>query len=241
MTGRQRWRPHDLVRITDIAEIADALPDWSCAALQDAPFNPNQPALPDHPRLEDALPGWASASLAVCPWVVVRRAPHPFGLIPIGVRGPDRWQRHAALVPSHAVTRTVSPEDLRARRPADRRLAVTLSAVASLLANEPGGEPGDGGLVWGPTGGVGFELATGRVVTHSGSDLDLLVRTPHRLDRARAAHLATAFAALPARVDCQLDTPLGGIALADWARPDDPVMVRTDHGPELVDDPWALA
>ncbi|MET8138775.1 malonate decarboxylase holo-ACP synthase [Sphaerisporangium sp. NPDC005288] len=197
--------------------------------------------MPVRPRLEEALPGWASASLAVCPWVVVRRAPHPSGLIPIGVRGPDRWQRHAALVPSHAVTHTVPPEDLRARRPADRRLAVTLSAVASLLADEPEGRPGDGGLVWGPTGGVGFELATGRVVTHSGSDLDLLVRTPHRLDRARAARLATAFAALPARVDCQLDTPLGGIALADWARPDGPVMVRTDHGPELVDDPWALA
>jgi phosphoribosyl-dephospho-CoA transferase len=184
----------------------------------------------------DVLPGWASASLAACPWGVVRRAPHPPGLIPIGVRGPDRWQRHATDVPADAVTRLVPPEELRERRPRLPRLAVTLAAVARELTAEL-----DGDAVWGPTGSVGFELVSGRAITHPGSDLDLVVRAPRRLERARAARLAAAFADLPARVDCQLETPRGGVGLTEWAGAGGPVMVRTDHGPELVNDPWTPA
>ncbi|GLW11303.1 malonate decarboxylase holo-ACP synthase [Microtetraspora sp. NBRC 13810] len=203
--------PHDLLRLTGSA-VADAV-----------------------------LPGWASASLAACPWGVVRRAPHPPGLIPVGVRGPARRQRHATLVPAGAVTRRVPPEDLRRERPRLPRLpaalstalSTALSAAALLLAAEL-----DGDAVWGPIGGVGFELATGRAVTHPGSDLDLLIRAPRRWERALAARLTAAFAALPRRVDCQLETPRGGISLTEWARTGGPVLARTAHGPELVDDPW---
>lgn len=186
--------------------------------------------------LDDTLPDWAAASLAARPWGVVRRAPHPPGFIPVGVRGPERWQRHAVLVPAGAVTRSVSPEELRERRPHLSPLTAALSAVALRLAAEL-----EGDVAWGPVGSVGFELATGAPVTHPGSDLDLLIRTPHRLERTRAARLAAAFAALPIAVDCQLETPSGGVALAEWARPDGPVMARTDHGPRLVNDPWAPA
>ncbi|MDH2426105.1 phosphoribosyl-dephospho-CoA transferase MdcG domain-containing protein [Sphaerisporangium sp. TRM90804] len=242
-------RPHDLLRLT-------------AAALDGTP------------------PAWAAEALAACPWGVVRRAPHPPGLIPVGVRGPERRQRHAALVPASEVTRTVPPEALRNRRPRLPHLAATLTAVARLLDggarwdptgstdSELNGDPGrcptgsvglrldgdarwgptgstglelDGGARWGPTGGVGFELAAGWPATHPGSDLDLLIRAPRRLERPRAARLAAAFAALPCRVDCQLETPRGGVGLVEWARPSGPVMVRTDHGPELVDDPWAPA
>lgn len=199
-------RPHDLLRLTGDA------------------------------ALGAALPAWAAASLAACPWVVVRRAPHPPGLIPIGVRGPGRWQRHAALARAGAVTGRVPPEELNRRRPRDSRLAVTLSAVNLRLAAELGG-----GAVWGPVGSVGFELATGQPVTHHASDLDLLVRTPRRLTQTLAMRLMTAFATLPGTVDCQLETPRGGISLIEWARTGGPVMARTGHGPELVDDPWDLA
>ncbi|MBB4941670.1 phosphoribosyl-dephospho-CoA transferase [Streptosporangium album] len=186
--------------------------------------------------LEDTLPDWASASLAACPWGVVRRASHPAGFIPVGVRGPERWQRHAALVPTDTVTRSVPPEELKERRPRLPRLATALSAIALRLATEL-----EGDTAWGPIGSVGFELATGQPTTHPGSDLDLLIRTPRRLERARAARLVTAFATLPSTVDCQLETPSGGVGLTEWARPDGPVMARTDHGPELVNDPWAPA
>lgn len=198
-------RPHDLLRLTGAAALGDALPDW------------------------------VPASIAACPWGVVRRAPHPPGLVPVGIRGPERWQRHAALVPVGAVTRSVPPEALCDRRPRLPLLAATLSAVALRLATEL-----DAGATWGPIGAVGFELATGQPAPHPGSDLDLLIRTPHRLERTRAARLVAAFAALPGRVDCQLETPGGGVCLTEWARTGGPVMVRTDYGPYLVDDPWAL-
>ncbi|MEU8403660.1 malonate decarboxylase holo-ACP synthase [Nonomuraea sp. NPDC048892] len=183
------------------------------------------------------LPGWAVASLAACGWAVVRRAPHPPGLIPIGVRGPQRSQRHATLVPAEEVTRHVPPEELNHPHPhatLPTALCDTLSAVGPLLAQELGRE-----AVWGPVGSVGFELATGHRVTHPASDLDLLVRMPHRLPPATAARLVTAFTTLPSRVDCQLETPPGGISLSEWARTGGPALVRTPHGPELVDDPWA--
>lgn len=182
------------------------------------------------------LPGWAAAALAACGWAVVRRAPHPPGLIPVGVRGPRRSQRHAAFVSAGEVTRRVPPEELSQPRGPDlsATLRDTLAAAGRSLAEELGRE-----AVWGPVGSVGFELATGHQVTHPESDLDLLVRTPHRLPPATAARLVTAFAALPSRVDCQLETPRGGIALAEWARTGGPVLARTAYGPELVDDPWA--
>ncbi|MFB4284079.1 malonate decarboxylase holo-ACP synthase [Nonomuraea sp. MTCD27] len=201
-------RPHDLLRLR-----AGAVPDA-------------------------ALPGWASASLAACPWAVVRRAPHPPGLIPVGVRGPRRRQRHAALVPDAAVLRRVPPEQLdrRGRPWLSDALAATLSAVELRLSAEVGD-----GVTWGPIGGVGFELATGHPVTHRDSDVDLLIRTPHRMPPDLAARLLAAFGTLPRPVDCQLETPRGGVSLAEWARTGGPVMARTWHGPELVDDPWTPA
>jgi phosphoribosyl-dephospho-CoA transferase len=190
------------------------------------------------------LPGWAAASLAACPWAVVRRAPHPPGLVPIGVRGPSRRQRHAAFVPAAAVTRRVTPEELGRRRPRLLPLADSLCAVAVRLAAELN-DAGDGGLnhgaTWGPVGAVGFELATGQQVTHADSDLDLLIRAPHRMPPALAARLVDAFAALPRTVDCQVETPCGGVSLVEWARAAGPVMARTGHGPVLVDDPWRPA
>ncbi|TDD47525.1 malonate decarboxylase holo-ACP synthase [Nonomuraea terrae] len=180
---------------------------------------------------EAALSDWARTSLAGCPWAVVRRALCPPGLIPVGVRGPNRSQRHAALVPTAAVIRRVLPEALRSH-PRLPHLAATLSAVARLL---------DGVAVWGPTGGVGFELATGRSATHAASDLDVLVRAPYRWDQAVATRLAEAFAALPARVDCLLETPRGGVNLVEWSRAGGSVVARTAHGPQLVTDPWDAA
>ncbi|MEO3810321.1 malonate decarboxylase holo-ACP synthase [Sphaerisporangium sp. B11E5] len=198
-------RPHDLLRFT------------GCAAL-DGP-----------------VPGWAATILATCPWAVVRRAPHPPGFVPVGVRGPERRQRHAALVPVDAITSLVPPEELTGRRPRYALLGLILTAAAHVLAFELDG------AAWGPIGGVGFELATGRPATHPGSDLDLLIRSPHRLDRDQAARLVAAFTALPGRVDCQVETPSGGVALTEWARPHGPVLTRTTHGPRLLDDPWAPA
>ncbi|GAA1258846.1 malonate decarboxylase holo-ACP synthase [Sphaerisporangium rubeum] len=185
--------------------------------------------------LRGPVPAWMSATLATDPWGVVRRAAHPPGFVPVGMRGPGRRQWHTALVPVHAITCVVPPEELTGRRPRLVLLGLILTAAAHVLSIELDG------AAWGPIGGVGYELATGRAATHPGSDLDLLVRTPHPLARDEAARLVTSFTALPGRIDCQMETPSGGVSLTAWARPHGPVLTRTPDGPRLLDDPWTCA
>jgi phosphoribosyl-dephospho-CoA transferase len=93
------------------------------------------------------------------------------------------------------------------------------------------------GLAWGPTGSVGFELATGAAVAGPASDLDVVVRAPEPWSFARARELADDLARLPVRVDTQLDTPSGAIALAEYAC-GGRVLLRTPDGPKLTNDPW---
>ncbi|WP_309796995.1 malonate decarboxylase holo-ACP synthase [Inquilinus ginsengisoli] len=181
------------------------------------------------------LPNWAVASLDAVPWVVVRRAPPRDGQLPVGIRGAGRGERCAAWLPADAVVAVRTPEDLataaawrgHARRGDVPALAI-LDPVAELL----------GGRAWGPAGSVGFELATGHPAAHRDSDLDIVLRAPHRIGRDLSDRLVSALARLPVRVDVVLETPLGGCSLAEVAAGGRPLVVKTLHGPRLVDDPW---
>ena len=116
-------RPHDMLRLTS----GDGL------------------------RHEESVPAWVPTSLSRAPWVVVRRARGPGGLIPVGVRGSTRAQRFAALLAPDAVAARVTPEDLIAERvwhhmPRARRMGPirVLDAVDELFSSL--------GLVWGQIG-----------------------------------------------------------------------------------------
>lgn len=203
-------RPHDLLRLADGARL----------------------------RYEGQVPAWAPASLVWAPWVVVRRAP-PVAedLVPVGVRGRTRGQRLAASATPYDVTRRVSPEDLAAARgwrhaPRSRQVAAlrVLGAVDELITPL--------GLAWGPTGSVGFELATGAATTHAASDLDVVLRAPEPWPVDAARELADGLARLPVRVDAQLAVPDGAVALSEYAR-GGRVVLRALGGPRLVYDPWA--
>jgi phosphoribosyl-dephospho-CoA transferase len=177
------------------------------------------------PLLRGDEPGWVGAALAAVPWAVVRRAPARPGHVPVGVRGSVRGERFALDVPATAVRDVRTPEQLRSGGPGPDRRPVfrTLDAVTLLLGNQ----------VWGPTGSVGFSLATGHDVTTGSSDLDLVVRALGLPDPAHARDLLRRFADLPARVDAQLDLDGGAVALADVASGWDEVLVRTPAGPVL--------
>jgi len=184
--------------------------------------------------LPSDAPPWVSSVLGAAPWVVVRRAPAPTGLIAVGVRGAIRSERYATEVALDDVCEVVAPEDV-AHTPTQRELAVmsTLRTVRPHLD--------DTGLRWGPTGSVGFELATGIPTATTESDLDLLVRVPHgsaEVLRCLAA-LHREFGSRAVRVDCQVETSAGAVAMAELVGGPSDVMVRTAEGPRLV--PRAVA
>lgn len=197
-------RPHDLLRLSDSAA-ADLLP-------------------------ADAPP-WTRCALTATPWVVVRRAGAPEGFIAVGIRGASRSHRHAWNVTPADVCQTVVPEDLADVDPPNgREVAATraLRPVRGLL--------GEAGVRWGPTGSVGFELATGSPAASPDSDLDLLIRAPDlttaTLTRLIALHQQ--FDRLGVRVDCQVETRMGAIALAELLSASSDILVKTPLGPRLL-------
>ncbi|WP_259643391.1 malonate decarboxylase holo-ACP synthase, partial [Pseudomonas syringae] len=93
---------------------------------------------------------------------------------------------------------------------------------------------------WGVGGSAGFELASGIAALHQDSDLDLILRTPGRLNRRCAAELVEALETSVCRVDVQLQLESGAVALREWARPTGRVLLKTATGARLVADPWHL-
>lgn len=173
--------------------------------------------------------------------VVVRRETRSDGLLPVGLRGATRSQRCKAYLPHGAVLRRVTPEmlaaDVHGQQVGGFAALEALAALAPLFDTL--------NLAWGPTGGVGFFLASGLPVLRPDSDLDLLVRAPRRLTTAQVAILAGMQAAAPCRIDIQVDTGHGAFALAEWLRQPrqllPKLLLKTGAGPLLVTDPWSLS
>ncbi|MBV8229178.1 MAG: malonate decarboxylase holo-ACP synthase [Planctomycetaceae bacterium] len=194
-------------------------------------------------RRRDALvgevpaPDWVQGCLARAPLVVVRRARQRSGWLPVGVRGPSRRDRFAAWLPPQAVASRIRPEDLTGRcawREAPRRRDLphfaALDRAQSLMEAF--------GLTWGPAGSMGYELASRTPCVTATSDLDLVLRAANELPRETARALVVAFAMMPIRIDVQVETPAGGVALVEYAAGATRIMLRTLDGPRLVADPW---
>lgn len=203
-----RWRPHDLLRVARLPQA-------------------------------DNEPEWVRAAFARTPWVVVRRAPAAEDFVAVGVRGAARGQRFGTWIHHQDVESIFSPEDLQRVQPQDGRSALPAFVALAALRDTPSPLHE---LTWGPTGSAGFELAASTLTLSASSDLDLLIRLPQRCEagaiRALAEVLAHAAARAHTRVDAQLETPAGGIALAELAAGKARVLARASDGPRLVADPW---
>ena len=177
-------------------------------------------------------PRWVQETLVACPWVVVRRAQTSFGQIAVGVRGATRSERWGELCDASQIRTIVHPEQLRfssSRTPALRALQKMRGRWADLA------------LAWGPTGSVGFELASGRRVTTEASDLDLIIRAPQRIPVERARSLLDRTLGLEAKVDVRVETPLCGFALEEYALEFSPrILLRYAEGARLGEDPWQV-
>ncbi|SEK81994.1 phosphoribosyl-dephospho-CoA transferase [Kosakonia sacchari] len=165
--------------------------------------------------------------------VVVRRDVVQDGRIPVGVRGLRRDQRAAGWVRPERITRIVSPEQLVAPLALLRSPFISQPPVqlAAQLAQQ------NWSWIWGVTGSTGYALATGIPVIHATSDLDLLIRAPQPLSSVELSRWQQQLSGGLCRADTQLETPNGGFALAEWLR-DGRAMLKTNHGPRLVSDPW---
>ncbi|MBY8947499.1 malonate decarboxylase holo-ACP synthase [Pseudomonas sp. SH10-3B] len=174
-------------------------------------------------------PAWVLEALGAGHPVVVRRAIAEPGYVAVGVRGRMREQRFAAQMPLAAVQRRVAPEalcDVVSSR--DLPALHALAQLRSVLVHE----------TWGVSGSAGFELATGIEALHAQSDLDLILRTPKRLERADAEDLLASLDTTVCPVDLQLQTPFGAVALREWASGSRRVLLKTTSGAHLVLDPW---
>jgi phosphoribosyl-dephospho-CoA transferase len=212
VAGDLRWQAHDIVRLR---------------------------------RLEsfDNEPAWVRAAFARAPFAVVRRAQASAGWIAIGLRGAARNERYGTWARSDDIEVVLSPEALSSlpcALAADRAGLPVFVALDALRRDTSS----LGSFIWGPTGSVGFELATGKPTATATSDLDLLIRIPNHLSRNEAqclqARLDEHAAHAGIRIDVQLETPAGGVALAEYASGKARVMARHASGPRLIVDPWAL-
>jgi len=176
-------------------------------------------------------PAWVIESLSAGQPVVVRRALSVVGQVAVGVRGPLREQRYATAMSVDAIQRRVKPEDL-CHVSIDRDLPV-LRALTQLRAMLD-----ISGWVWGISGSAGFELASGVEALHEHSDLDLILRTPQPMSREQAQELVKIFDTAACRVDMQLQTPHGAIALREWAGPSQRILLKNAIEACLVLDPW---
>lgn len=176
-------------------------------------------------------PLWAQDVLASGQPVVVRRAVCADGWVAVGLRGQGRAQRLGALMRLADIQRLQGPDLLRWHAESRWPALQTLASITPVLQTS--------GLAWGPTGGVGYQIATGIDVVHADSDLDLLLRTPRPLARVQARELLDILDCAPCRIDVQLETPAGAIALREWAGFARRVLLKSPHGPRLVSDPWA--
>nr|WP_069268750.1 malonate decarboxylase holo-ACP synthase [Paraburkholderia nodosa] len=206
-----RWRAHDLLRIARHTPSGDE-------------------------------PDWVRGALARAPWVVVRRTCAASGFVAVGVRGSVRSERFGTWLNTEDIESSASPEDLLGVEPLRARRA--LPAFIALATLRTGASPLRS-YVWGPTGSAGFELATGVPTLTASSDLDILIRLPQRVSRAAieslAQSLAQAASRAGTRIDAQLETPAGGVALAELAAHKPRVLARASSGAQLVADPWQAA
>lgn len=234
-------RPHDLVWVNDPAAL-----QVRGEALGETPGR-----IPDWFRLWPCQGGHA-------PVVVRRERTRDADLLPVGLRGRLRHQRLAAYLERWDAGRIVRPEDLISRRltamQSDEQHAVELSSALHGIAAAMDAT----GLAWGPTGGLGFALATGLPVLHSGSDLDLVLRAASPLSGRQALALARVLERAERNIDLQIDTGVGGFSFKEWMACGQPrngehrparnggdrarrILLKTAEGPLLVSDPWAAS
>ena len=172
------------------------------------------------------------------PWVVVRRASVSNGLIPVGVRGPQRHERCAGFTRLSEVVESQRPDQLRLRLAENSRRGLQAFRTLSYLESRLGGLD----MSWGPGGSVGYELASGIPAVRSDSDLDFILFVPKKLDLTKAQDLWRMISSAPGKVDALVETPFCGVSLEEFVTASSrKILLRTSDGRILGSNPWNLS
>jgi phosphoribosyl-dephospho-CoA transferase len=183
-----------------------------------------------------SLPASVRRELEETNFVVVRREMITENWVPIGIRGPQRFQRWAAWYPRYAIQEIVKPMDLLTQVDTvnSQDVSPVRSGLRSLMKAWPWLT-----YPWGPAGSLGFEVATGKRTTTMGSDLDVVIYADEPFSRRDAQRLLASADDLEVRLDIRIETPTCGFSLTEYATsPTKTILLRTVAGPILGDDPW---
>lgn len=179
------------------------------------------------------VPDWVKVRPASRHHAVVRRMKTTTQTVAIGLRGKGRSERIAGFINKEDIEEIITPQSL-VSSPAhyrDSRFHDVLSGIDAIVSPF--------GYEWGPTGSVGFELATGVPVTTQASDLDMTVYVPSNFDYQVLVQLYEQLQQCPLRIDAQIEFgQMGAALLADIVKFKSGFLLRTSSGPliaEMVD------
>lgn len=184
-------------------------------------------------KVEDELPEWFYQHWQTQLPVVVRREQVKYGLIPVGIRGLTRMQRLAVNIRAANMVRIATPESLVNSNNINQLPKHFQQTLAILKKYSFPWQ-------WGIVGSCGYQLMTGKQLLTENSDLDLIIRCPFAVDIKKLIRFTDIINQLPCRVDVQVQTMKGGFVLNEWVR-DRKVLLRTNHGPIMTDNPWQIS
>ena len=206
-----QFYPHDLLRIND---------------FEDLEFGEVEP------------PAWTRESILLAPWVVVRRVQTPDTVIPVGIRGEDRSQRCAAFIRKDIVQEVKRPFQLRLSKcKSSHERSRHLPALSHLMVLE---EQWELDLPWGPSGSVGFELASGEPITTCTSDLDLCIFVENEFSTESARGLLSKARELAPCADISVETLDCAFSLAEFASGKKEILLKAATGPSIGPVPWRI-
>jgi phosphoribosyl-dephospho-CoA transferase len=183
-----------------------------------------------------SVPSCVKKILATCPWAVVHRAHAPAGEIAVGFRGNTRSERWGGFLKKNFICKLIRPSEL---LDVGRFPTLIAPTPAINMLREVVERWRDLSFQWGPTGSVGFELASGRHVTTEVSDLDIAIRAPSRMTPERARALWQRLSGLQTNVDILVETPECGFSLREYATMSPArILLRCPDGVRLGNDPW---
>lgn len=174
------------------------------------------------------VPDWVFNTKSASNYGVVRRMPISNKLIPIGLRGKSREQRFGTYIHEENIVEVITPNSLvkYIDEFSDRIYYPILKSIRDEFSKLH--------LSWGPTGSIGFEMATNINVTSIRSDIDMTLYI-ESIDEELLTEVGRFINTFDKQIDVQIEIPIiGAFLLNDYTRNNETgFIIRTPFGPQL--------